>query len=234
MGLEILYEDRDIIVVNKAAGLLTMGTGRDGGRTAHAALDDYVKKGNYKSRERIFIVHRLDRDTSGALVFARTEKAKETLQKNWEQVEKVYLAFVEGHPDPKQGKITSYPAENEARRGYPTKDQRKGRLSHTEYKVLKEVGTRTLMEITLLTGRKNQIRVHLADKGWPIVGDGKYGKKIRDNKRLALHSYKLSFDHPYSGKRMNFEAPVPETFYKMAAAPKPERTRNQEGKGDRE
>ena len=91
MGLEILHEDRDIIVVNKAAGLLTMGTGRDGGRTAHAALDDYVKKGNHKSRERIFIVHRLDRDTSGALVFARTERAKETLQKNWEEAKKMAI-----------------------------------------------------------------------------------------------------------------------------------------------
>ncbi len=222
MGLEILHEDRDIIVVNKAAGLLTMGTGRDGGRTAHAALDDYVKKGNHKSRERIFIVHRLDRDTSGALVFARTEKAKDTLQKNWEEAKKIYLAFVEGHPDPKEGKISSYLAENEARRVYSTMDKRKGRLSHTEYKVLKEVGTRALLEITLLTGRKNQIRVHLADKGWPIVGDGKYGKKIRDNKRLALHSHTLSFDHPFRGERMTFEAPVPNTFHKMAAAPQPE------------
>jgi tRNA pseudouridine32 synthase/23S rRNA pseudouridine746 synthase/23S rRNA pseudouridine1911/1915/1917 synthase len=222
MGLEILHEDRDIIVVNKAAGLLTMGTGRDGGRTAHAALDDYVKKGNHKSRERIFIVHRLDRDTSGALVFARTEKAKNTLQKNWEEAKKTYLAFVEGHPDPKEGKISSYLAENEARRVYSTKDKRKGRLSHTEYKVLKEVGTRALLEITLLTGRKNQIRVHLADNGWPIVGDGKYGKKIRDNKRLALHSHTLSFDHPFRGERMIFEAPVPNTFHKMAAAPQPE------------
>ncbi|MGI9266981.1 MAG: pseudouridine synthase, partial [Akkermansiaceae bacterium] len=94
MGLDIIHEDRDIIVVNKTAGLLTIGTGRDGGRTAHAALDDYVKKGNYKSHERIFIVHRLDRDTSGVIVFARTEKAKLTLQKNWQEVAKTYLAFV--------------------------------------------------------------------------------------------------------------------------------------------
>ena len=98
MGLEILHEDRDIIVVNKAAGLLTMGTGRDGGRTAHAALDDYVKKGNYKSRERIFIVHRLDRDTSGALVFARTEKAKLALQDNWEKAEKTCLLYTSPSP----------------------------------------------------------------------------------------------------------------------------------------
>ena len=100
MGMDILHEDRDVIVVNKAAGLLTIGTGKDGGRTAHAALTDYVKKGNPKSREQIFIVHRLDRDTSGAVVFARTEAAKITLQSNWKSAEKTYLAFVEGHPEP--------------------------------------------------------------------------------------------------------------------------------------
>jgi len=107
LGLDILYEDRDIIVVNKAAGLLTIGTGRDAGRTAHAALDNYVRKGNPKSRERIFIVHRLDRDTSGALVFARSEEAKRTLQDNWPSAEKVYLALVEGHPDPPEGMATA-------------------------------------------------------------------------------------------------------------------------------
>jgi RluA family pseudouridine synthase len=229
MGCQILHEDRDIIVVNKAAGLLTMGTGRDGGRTAHAALMDYVKKGNYKSRERVFIVHRLDRDTSGALVFARSEEAKTTLQENWKSAEKTYLAFVEGHPDPKEDTISSYLVESEARRVYSTKDQKAGRFSETQYKVLKKVGKRTLLEVRLLTGRKNQIRVHLADKGWPIVGDAKYGKKIRDNKRLALHSHVLSIDHPFHGKRMTFTAPVPDTFHRMAAAPpgvvkkKPER-----------
>ena len=219
MGLEILHEDRDIIVVSKAAGLLTMGTGRDGGRTAHAALMDYVQKGNYKSRERVFIVHRLDRDTSGALVFARTEEAKMTLQDNWKSAEKTYLAFVEGHPDPEEDTISSYLMESDSRRVYSTRDTNAGRLSHTQYKVIKKVGKRTLLEIKLLTGRKNQIRVHLADKGWPIVGDAKYGRKIRDNKRLALHSHVLSFDHPYHGKRVTFTAPVPDTFHRMAAAP---------------
>jgi tRNA pseudouridine32 synthase/23S rRNA pseudouridine746 synthase/23S rRNA pseudouridine1911/1915/1917 synthase len=219
MGCEILHEDRDIIVVSKAAGLLTMGTGRDGGRTAHAALMDYVKKGNYKSRERVFIVHRLDRDTSGVLVFARSEEAKAKLQENWKQAEKIYLAFVEGHPDPEEGTITSYLVESEARRVYSTKDKKAGRLAETKYKVLKTVGKRALLEVRLVTGRKNQIRVHLADQGWPIVGDGKYGRKIRDNKRLALHSHVLTIDHPWSGKRMTFTSRVPETFHQMAAAP---------------
>lgn len=221
MGLEILHEDRDIIVVSKSAGLLTMGTGRDGGRTAHAALMDYVRKGNPKSRQRVFIVHRLDRDTSGALVFARTEEAKLTLQENWATAEKVYLALVDGHPDPSEGTISSHLAENTARRVYSTNKPNQGRLAHTRYKLLKTVGTRSLLEITLLTGRKNQIRVHLADRGWPIVGDSKYGHKIRRAKRLALHSHTLSFDHPYSGERLSFTAPVPDSFHAMAAAPAP-------------
>jgi tRNA pseudouridine32 synthase/23S rRNA pseudouridine746 synthase/23S rRNA pseudouridine1911/1915/1917 synthase len=156
------------------------------------------------------------------LVFARTEKAKLTLQKNWQEAAKTYLAFVEGHPDPDEGMIESYLVENDARRVFSSTDKRKGKLSKTKYKVIKIVGERALLEIHLLTGRKNQIRVHLADEGWPIVGDGKYGRKIRDNKRLALHAQELSFDHPYSGKRMTFCAPVPATFHKMAAAPAPE------------
>ena len=231
LGLEILHEDRDIIVVSKAAGLLTIGTGRDAGRTAHAALSDYVRKGNPKSRERVFIVHRLDRDTSGVLVFARSEQAKETLQAHWRDAEKTYLAFVEGHPEPPEDTITSYLVENDARLVYSTQDPSKGRLSHTRYKVLKTVGDRALLEISLITGRKNQIRVHLADRGWPIVGDSKYGKKIRDCKRLALHSHTLSFAHPHSGERLTFTAPIPATFHQMAAAPPPEPPKPRERKG---
>ena len=231
--MEILYEDRDVIVVDKAAGLLTIGTGADGGRTAHAVLGDYVAKGNPKSRERVFVVHRLDRDTSGVLVFARNEEAKHTLQDNWAGAEKVYLAFVEGHPDPPEGTISSYLAENRAMRVYSTKNPEEGRLSHTQYKVVKHVGPRALLEVTLLTGRKNQIRVHLADKGWPIVGDSKYGQKIRHNKRLALHAYRLAFDHPYTGERMEFEAPIPAAFYGMAALPPPAAKAKPKEEGDR-
>jgi len=221
LGLEILYEDRDIIVANKAAGLLTMGTGRDEGRTAYSALTQYVKKGMAKSRQRVFIVHRLDRDTSGAIVFARTEEAKFTLQENWGNAEKIYLAFVEGHPDPAEDTITSYLVESEARHVYSTQDPKAGKLSHTQYRVRQIVGPRALLEVKLLTGRKNQIRVHLADRGWPIVGDAKYGRKIRHNKRLALHSHILSFDHPYSGERVTFTAPAPDTFHQMGFAPPP-------------
>lgn len=221
-GLEILHEDRDVIVVNKVAGLLTMGTGRHGERTAHEALSSYVKKGNPKSRERVFIVHRLDRDTSGALVFARTEEAKRALQDNWSDVEKTYLAFVEGHPDPPEGEISSYLIENDALRVYSTDDSTRGKFSRTQYKVVKIVGGRALLEVRLLTGRKNQIRVHLADKGWPIVGDSKYGRANSDGKRMALHSHTLSFAHPYNGRPMSFTAPIPETFHRMPGSAKSE------------
>ncbi|MCB1234097.1 MAG: RluA family pseudouridine synthase [Verrucomicrobiae bacterium] len=217
-GLEILHEDRDIIVVNKAAGVLTVGTGRDRGRTAHAALGDYARKGNPKSPARVFVVHRLDRDTSGVLVFAKSEKAKVTLQENWRDADKIYLAIVEGHPEPAEDTISSHLAENAARRVYSTDRPEEGKLSHTRYRVLKTVGERALLEITLLTGRKNQIRVHLADRGWPIVGDAKYGKKIRDNKRLALHSHRLAFAHPWSGERLVFEAEPPASFHRMMSA----------------
>lgn len=216
MGLEILHEDRDIIVVNKAAGLLTMGTGRDAGRTAHAALMDYVRKGNPKSPHRVFIVHRLDRDTSGVLVFARSEEAKFQLQDRWEATEKTYLAYVEGHPPQDEGTISSHLAENAAGMVYSTKEPGLGKLAHTRYRVLKHVGSRTLLEIGLLTGRKNQIRVHLADLGCPIVGDSKYGSAKRTSKRLALHALRLSFDHPYHGRRMTFEAPAPSSFHPAA------------------
>ena len=219
LGLDILHEDRDIIVVNKAAGLLTMGTGNDKGRTAHATLTDYVRKGNPKSPHRVFIVHRLDRDTSGVVVFARTEKAKFTLQENWESAEKTYLAMVEGSPPKDADTITSYLAENAARKVYSTRNPEEGRLAHTQYRVIKRQKLRSLLEIKLLTGRKNQIRVHLADIGCPIVGDPKYGKAARSSKRLALHALTLTITHPFSGERMTFQAPVPDSFHAVGGTP---------------
>ena len=221
MGLDILFEDRDIIVVNKAAGLLTMSTGRDDGRTAYAALTDYVRKGNPKSPHRIFIVHRLDRDTSGVLVFARTEKAKITLQDNWADVEKTYNALVEGHPPKQEDTISSYLAENVALKVYSTNNPDHGKLAQTRYRVVKAMGPRTLLEITLLTGRKNQIRVHLADIGCPIVGDPKYGNAARSSKRLALHARTLTFNHPHHGRRLTFDAPLPPGFFAVTPPKKP-------------
>lgn len=214
-GLEILYEDKDILVVNKPAGLLTVRTESDKTRTAHYILTDYVRKGCLKSRKRIFTVHRLDQWTSGVLVFAKSEEIKLRLQAQWKETEKKYLAVVYGRLTQKQGIITSYLAENKAFVVYSTPDPAKGRLSRTAYKVLKETSRFSLLEITLLTGRKNQIRVHLADKGHPVVGDRKYGKTADGHKRMTLHSKSISFKHPATREQMTFETKLPDYFNKL-------------------
>ncbi len=214
-GLVILYEDNDILVVDKPAKLLTMGTDTNKSGTAYYILTDYVRKGSSKSRNRIFIVHRLDRETSGVLVFAKNEKAKLTLQGQWQETEKKYLAVVYGRPAKKEGVITSYLAENKAYIVYSTTDVVKGKLARTAYKVLKESPNYSLLEIGLLTGRKNQIRVHMADIGCPVVGDRKYGRPQDEHTRLALHSKSISFNHPFSGRRVTFETGTPSYFKRL-------------------
>jgi RluA family pseudouridine synthase len=218
-GLEIIYEDDDILVVDKSAGLLTVGTATNKTRTAYYFLTDYVRKGNPKSRNQIFTVHRLDQWTSGVLVFAKSEQIKERLQDNWKDTEKKYIAVVHGRFAEKEGIITSYLAENKAYTVYSTDDKEKGKLAHTAYKMLKETERFSLLEINLLTGRKNQIRVHMADKGHPVVGDRKYGKNGDEYKRLALHSYSISFKHPFSGKQMTFKTKIPGYFHKLMDNP---------------
>lgn len=214
-GVVILYEDRDVLVVDKLPGLLTVGTEREQSRTAYHALTDYVRKGCAKSRNHVFIVHRLDRDASGILIFAKSREAKVCLQDQWKETEKKYLAVVHGKLARKAGTITSYLAENKEQVVYSTSDTRRGKLSHTAYRVLKETKRFSLLEINLLTGRKNQIRVHLADSGHPIVGDKKYGKEEKTHKRLALHARSISFKHPFSGKRLTFETEIPAYFNEL-------------------
>jgi RluA family pseudouridine synthase len=214
-GLEILYEDKDILVVDKPAGLLTVGTANNKTNTAYYKLTDYVRKGNSKSRSRIFIVHRLDQSTSGVLVFAKNEEAKFRLQSQWKDTEKKYVAVVYGQLAKKEDVISSYLAENKALIVYSTTDTARGKLAHTAYKVLKESRQFSLLEINLLTGRKNQIRVHLADKGHPVVGDRKYGKPKDAFRRLALHSKSISFKHPTSGRQMTFETRMPNYFNEL-------------------
>jgi 23S rRNA pseudouridine1911/1915/1917 synthase len=214
-GIVIVHDDRDILVVDKPPGLLTMGTDSEKSRTAYFLLTDYVRKGCAKSQKRIFIVHRLDRDTSGLLVFAKTEEAKLRLQSHWEETKKKYLAVVHGKCVKSSDTITSYLAENKAHHVYSTSDTAKGKLSLTGYKVLKETKDLTLLEVDLLTGRKHQIRVHLAGIGHPVVGDRKYGTKNEPRARLALHAGSLSFRHPFSGEQLTFETKAPEYFTKL-------------------
>ena len=215
-GLVILHEDRDILVVDKPAGLLTVATETDKVRTVHFALTDYIRKGSAKSRKEIYVVHRLDKQTSGVLIFAKTETAKINLQGGWKNTEKHYLAVVHGKFAERSGTITSYLTENKASQVvYATTDTAKGKLSHTAYKVLRETKRFSLLEVHLLTGRKNQIRVHLTDIGHPVVGDRKYGKENERFDRMALHAKSIAFNHPFSGKRLFFEAEVPEYFDKL-------------------
>ena len=211
-GLSILYEDRDILVVDKISGLLTIATDKIKENTAHYLLNNYVKKGVDKSKNRVYIVHRLDRDTSGVLVFAKSETAKSYLQNEWKNFSKKYYAVVIGTLDEKEGIISSYLVENKMHKMYSTKDSKKGKLAKTGYKVLKENTKYSFLEIDLLTGRKNQIRVHFADKGCPVAGDNLYGIKDRYIKRLTLHAGFITITHPHTKEKMTFEAKVPAYF----------------------
>lgn len=211
-GVLILHEDRDIIVVDKSPGFLTMSTEREKERTAYSNLTDYVRKGNPKSWERVFIVHRLDREVSGILVFARTEEAKATLQEQWPTVKKQYLALVHGSPSKPEGAFTSYLMESGVHSVKSTRDKSRGKLSETEYKVLGYSKGVSLLEINLVTGRKHQIRVHLSENNLPILGDKKYGGEPDGERRLALHAKSIAFDHPYNGKPCFFETRIPHLF----------------------
>ena len=215
-GLTILHEDQDIIVIDKSAGLLAVKANYEKHRTAHRILTDYIRKGSAVSTRQVFVVHRLDRETSGVMVFAKSYKAMESLKRQWGGVAKKYIAVVHGVPAEKSGTITSYLSENDDYEVSSVKDPEKGKPATTKFKVIKESKKFSLLEIDLLTGRKNQIRVHLAEYGHPIVNDVKYGRRGRTGGRLALHSWTLSFNHPHSGKRLTFEAEVPgyfETFF---------------------
>ena len=217
-GMTILHEDKEIIVVVKPAGLLTIGTERDKTRTAHYLLNDYVRKGDPKSRNRVYVVHRLDQDTSGILLFAKSEVAKIFLQENWEKTEKYYLAIVHGRLTPTEGIISSFLTENAAQRVYSTPDPAQGKFSSTEYKVLQSSRKGfSLVEVHLLTGRKHQIRVHFAEKGHPVVGDRKYNNNAPVANRLALHARSLVFTHPFNGRIMTFDTGMPEDFVRLLA-----------------
>jgi RluA family pseudouridine synthase len=217
-GLAILYEDRDILVVDKPSGLLTMGTEREKARTAYFSLTEYVRKGAAKSRNRIFIVHRLDRETSGVLVFAKTAEAKDCLQRRWDETKKRYLAVVHGPCEKRAETITTYLAENSAHGVYSTADPRKGKWAQTAYTVLKETKDFSLLDVELLTGRKHQIRVHLADRGHPVVGDKRYGRADATHRRLALHARSLSFRHPVSDDALTVEAKAPSYFTELVGS----------------
>ncbi len=211
-GLTIIHEDRDIIVIDKESGLLTIRNDKIRERTAYYLLNTYIRKGNPKSRKRIFIVHRLDRDTSGLIVFSKHIDAKRYLQDQWQTFTKTYIAVVEGILTKKEGTIVSYLSENQAHKVFSVHDAKLGKLARTKYRVIKESENHSLVEIELLTGRKNQIRVHFADMGHPVAGDKKYGTATKGGKRLALHAASLTIAHPHTKESISFSAPPPPYF----------------------
>lgn len=213
--LKIVYEDDDIIVANKGYGLLSMGNDKIKDGTAYSILREYVKW--VDPRNKIFIIHRLDRDTSGLIMFAKTTEAKETMQHNWNNMvlNRKYIAVVEGNVEQDNGVVRSYLAENSQYEVYSTDNPDEGQLAVTRYRVLKRRNGYSLLEVELDTGRKNQIRVHMKDIGHPIAGDRKYGAKSSPIHRLALHAQTLRFVHPVTRVGMNFETPIPASFASM-------------------
>lgn len=210
--LKIVYEDDDIIVVEKGYGLLSMGNDKKPDNTAYSILRGYVKWTNPLNK--IFIVHRLDRDTSGLMMFAKSMEAKEKMQHNWNNMvlNRVYVAVVEGEPAEKEGTVKSYLVENSRYEVYSTDDPKKGQLAVTRYRTIQTNGKYSLLELELDTGRKNQIRVHMHDLGHPISGDTKYGAEKSPLHRLALHAKTLRFIHPITRQIMDFSSRVPGGF----------------------
>ncbi|MFA6569128.1 MAG: RNA pseudouridine synthase, partial [Victivallales bacterium] len=178
-GLTILYEDLDVIVIDKSSGLLTVEANYEKQNTAHNILTTYIRRGSSSSTKQVFVVHRLDRETSGVLVFAKSFNAQQSLKQQWGTVKKTYLAVVHGLLTEKSGTITSYLAENEDYEVSSVKDPEKGKLAITSYKVIRESKRLSLLEIDLLTGKKNQIRVHFFEKGHTVVNDDKYTRDRR-------------------------------------------------------
>lgn len=213
--LQLVYEDDDIIVVNKGYGLLSMGNDKIKDGTAYSILRDYLKSKD--PRNKLFIVHRLDQHTSGLMVFAKNIEAKETMQHNWNNMvrRRQYVCVVEGKLDPPEGSVKSYLAENSKFLVYSTDDPEEGKLAYTRYKTLKSANGYTLVEVELETGRKNQIRVHMQELGHPITGDRRYGARTAPIHRLALHARTLVFVHPVSRRLMEFETPIPASFASM-------------------
>lgn len=218
-GFELLFEDDDLIVGNKAPGLLTVAAKWNRDATVHSALNTYVRKGNPRSTKSVFVVHRLDQATSGLLVFAKTEAALKFLKAHWSEVTKTYLAIVHRPLAEKSGVVSSYLSEDEDYHVHSSSSPEPvanathdSRLAETRYEVIRETPKYSLVRVSLVTGRKNQIRVHMADLGHPIVGDSKYGPGEPKNRNLMLHAWKLEFPHPFSKKPLSFEAPPPSYF----------------------
>jgi len=199
---EILLNDESLIVAVKPTGLLSVNRDNERSQTFIGKLSEFLD-------QRLYIVHRLDREVSGLMIFAKSPKIAKALEESWGENEKIYYAIVEGEPQKPQGTIESWLMENAALRVYSAETSTGARHAVTHYRVLKKVKNYTLVEVRLETGRKHQIRVHLSDLGCPIAGDKKYGARTDPYRRIALHATRLSFKHPVTGQRVTFESAFP-------------------------
>lgn len=211
--LRIIFEDEHIIIIEKKNGLLSMSTGKAGEQTAYTILNEHVRR--RKKDARVFIVHRLDRDTSGLILFAKSEDVQQTLQTNWNDnvIERKYVAVVEGELPKKEDTIISWLTENpKSLKMMSSPKDNGGKKAITRYKLLKSNGKYSLVELELETGRKNQIRVQMASIGCPVAGDKKYGAVTNPLGRVCLHAQTLAFRHPVTGERLRFDTGIPQTF----------------------
>jgi len=211
-GLGIVYEDEDLLVVLKPAGLLTVSTPHENQKTTHAYLRQYVRQ-RHPDNE-VFVVHRLDKFVSGLLVFAKSRQAQAALRSLFERhaVDRRYMAIVGGIVRKDSGTIRSRLAEDRFQKMRSTPDQRLGKNAVTHYRVLNRLQNLTCLEISLETGRKNQIRAHFSELGHPIVGDRSYGSTVDPLGRMGLHAFRLGFEHPGSGRPLIFESDPPPEF----------------------
>lgn len=211
----IVYEDHELIVIDKQAGLLSMATDNEKRDTAYSLLSKHVKK--QEAENKIFIVHRLDRETSGLMLFAKSEPVKHKLQESWNDtiIDRTYIAVVEGMVEPPEGIFTSYLTEDKNFRMHSSPNPGNGQKAITHYATLKSNKEYSLLKVNLETGRKNQIRVHMQELEHSVVGDRKYSAAASPIKRLALHAQRLSFIHPSTGKEMTFETKIPRAFSRL-------------------
>ena len=211
----LLYEDEHLIVVNKPAKLLRVANDKEKTRTAYHMVTDYVKA--RRVGDRIFVIHRLDRDTSGVLMFARDPETKELFQSRWNEIvaRRGYLAVVEGTPKPDRDTIRSFLVETDTHLSFSGAPGKGAKEAVTSYQVVKSANGFSLLEISIETGRKNQIRVHMKEKGCPVAGDKQYGARTNPIGRLCLHANELSFTHPATGEPVTFKAKMPRDFNRV-------------------
>lgn len=214
-GLKIVFEDDDLIIVDKEAGYLSVSTDKEKLRTVYGALNEYVKKKGKNLR--VFVLHRLDREVSGFLIFSKSSELQDIFQKNWDHLVKeyIYTAVVEGTPEQKEGTVVSWLTENKNFVMMSSPTDNGGLKSVTHYKVIKSVNRYTLLDFELETKRKNQLRVHMQSIGLPVVGDKKYGASGNPIKRIALHVRELALKHPVTGELLEFKSPVPKAMQQL-------------------